>query len=247
MQDVLLQVLSADLLSAYLIVILAGIARGFTGFVAGLVNVALLTLLYGPVEAIAISALLGLVSSAMLLRKTTSLIQWKETIPLCVFIAMTTPLGAMLLLFTETSVVKPAIGSLIIACGFALIIGWRYSGPRNVYASAAIGAVCGGVTGFTGSGGPLMVFYFLASPEPVPVQRANIAVAVTVLTLFVIVSLLLGGGIGLETIVRGAVLVPGTIFGTWAGIRLYELAPQKIYRIVAQWSLVAIGLILFIR
>ena len=206
MQDALLHVISGDLAVAYLVVILAGIARGFTGFVAGLVNVALLTLIYGPIEAIGLSALLGLVASVMLLRKTTDHIQWEDTVPLCGAIAVTIPLSAMLLLGTESSVVKPAIGALIIASGLALILGWRYTGPRNLYAAAAVGAVCGGVQGFTGSGGPFMVFYYLASPEPAPVQRANIAVTVSIMAVILIVTLLLGGGIGLETFLRAAIL-----------------------------------------
>lgn len=247
MQEALLHVLSVNLAFAYFSVILAGIARGFTGFVAGLVNVALLTLVYGPVEAIALSALLGIVSSVMLLRKTSHHIQWEETIPLGIALVVTIPITTMLLLVADTSIVKPAIGALIILCGLSLILGWKYTGPRNGYAGAAVGAVCGGVHGFTGSGGPLMVFYYLASTESAPVQRANIALIVTVMATIMLVTLLLGGGIGLETFIRAAVLIPGTMIGTWVGIRLFELAPQKIYRMVAQWSLVAIGLVLVLR
>ena len=247
MQDALIHVISADLAVAYFIVILAGIARGFTGFVAGLVNAALLTFVYGPLEAIAISAVLGLVSSAMLLRKTYDHIKWSETIPLCIAVVVTVPLTAMALLVADASTVKPAIGALIAACGLALILGWRYTGPRNVVASAAVGAVAGGVYGFTGSGGPLMVFYYLASPESVAVQRANIAVTASMMGIILIITLLAGNGISAETFIRAAVLIPGTMIGTWAGTRLFEIASQKIYSMVAQWSLVAIGLALILR
>ena len=242
MQDALIHVISADLAVAYFIVILAGIARGFTGFVAGLVNAALLTFVYGPLEAIAISAVLGLVSSAMLLRKTYDHIKWSETIPLCIAVVVTVPLTAMALLVADASTVKPAIGALIAACGLALILGWRYTGP-----SAAVGAVAGSVYGFTGSGGPLMVFYYLASPESVAVQRANIAVTASMMGIILIITLLAGNGISAETFIRAAVLIPGTMIGTWAGTRLFEIASQKIYSMVAQWSLVAIGLALILR
>ncbi len=234
--------LTTDLAIAYLIVITAGVARGFTGFVSGLVNVALLTVLYGPVEAIALSALFGFVSSTMLLRGTIDKVQWGEAVPLSIFAAVTAPLGAILLLVAEPSVVKPFIGALVIVGGASLIAGWKYSGPRNKIASAAVGVVCGGVTGFTGSGGPLMVFYFLASPEPVSIQRANISAAVFVITIVMTLSLLIGGGMGWDSLLRAAFLYPGTMFGTWAGIRLFEIAPQKVYQRVAQWALIAIGL-----
>lgn len=244
MPEALLDVLSADLAVAYLIVVLAGVARGFTGFVAGLINVALLTLLYGPVEAIALSAIFGLVSSGMLLRKTFDKIQWREIVPFSVAVIVTLPFSAMLLLVTDSTHVKPVIGVLVIACGLALVAGWKYSGPRNVYAAATVGLVCGGVQGFTGSGGPLMVFYYLASPEPTTVQRANIAAGVSVICGILIITLLLGGGFDLKPILRAAILFPGVVFGTWAGTRLFEIAPQKIFSKVAQWALIAIGLAL---
>ncbi len=234
--------LTTDLAVAYLIVITAGVARGFTGFVAGLVTVALLTVLYGPVEAIALSAVLGFISSTMLLRGTMNQVQWDEAVPLSIASAVTVPLGAILLLVAEPSVVKPFIGALVIAGGASLIADWQYSGPRNRIAAAAVGAVCGGVTGFTGSGGPLMVFYFLASPAPVSMQRANISAAVIVITVVMMISLLVGGGMGWDSFLRAAFLFPGTMFGTWAGIRLFEIAPQKVYQRVAQWALIAIGL-----
>lgn len=247
MPEVLVHVLTADLAIAYLSVILAGIARGFTGFVAGLVNVALLTFVYGPLEAIALSAVLGLVSSAMLLRKTTNHVRWAETLPMGLAVVVTVPITTMALLVADPSVVRPAIGAIIAGCGFALILGWRYAGPRNMIASAAFGAIGGSVYGFTGSGGPLMVFYYLASPDPVPVQRANIAVTASTMCIILIIALLFGSEIGAETFIRAAVLIPGTMIGTWAGIRLFEIASQKIYSMVAQWSLVAIGLALILR
>ena len=165
MQETLLQVLSADLAIAYLRVILVGITHGITGFVAGLVNVALLTFVYGPVEAIALSALLGIVSSVMLLRKATNHIQWDETNPLGVAVAVTVPLAATLLLVTDSSIVNPSIGVLIVACGLSFIVGWRYSGPRNLFAAAAVGAVSGSVQGFTSARETLNGFPFSRNPQ----------------------------------------------------------------------------------
>jgi uncharacterized membrane protein YfcA len=92
-----------------------------------------------------------------------------------------------------------------------------------------------------------MVFYYLASPESVAVQRANIAVTASMMGIILIITLLAGNGISAETFIRAAVLIPGTMIGTWAGTRLFEIASQKIYSMVAQWSLVAIGLALILR
>lgn len=242
MPALLAQVLTPDLAAACLIVILAGIARGFTGFAAGLVNVALLTLLYGPLEAIIMSALLAAVSSTMMLRGALEQVQWREAGPVSIAIAVGSPIGAALLLVADPTVVKPFIGAFVIASGLWLIAGWRYPGPRNRTAALANGFACGVATGFTGCGGPISVFYFLASNDPTPVQRANIAVAVAILVAALLISLAVGGAVGWDSVVRALLLFPGTVLGTWIGMRLFVLAPQKVYQHVTQWVLVAIGL-----
>ena len=54
--EIMLGILQLDLLIGLLIVMTSGLVRGFTGFAGALVNVPLLTLLWGPVEAIAIAS-----------------------------------------------------------------------------------------------------------------------------------------------------------------------------------------------
>ena len=242
----MLEVFTTDLAIAFLIVVLAGFTRGFTGFVEGLVNVGLLTLLYGPVKAIALAAILGLVSSTMLLLKTAKEIEWHETLPLCLAVTISTPIAAMLLLVSSSSIVKPAIGALIMVCGVALLVGWKYSGPRGILTSSVVGAISGGITGYTGSGGPLMVFYYLASPASASIQRANISFSVFVITLVLTLSFLFSGVIDLELTFEAIILFPGAVLGTWFGMRAFEMAPHSIYQLVARWSLVIIGVVVAI-
>jgi len=242
MSELLATILTDKLAIAYSIVILAGIARGFTGFAAGLVNVGLLTLLFGPLEAIRLSSVFALISSVMILQKTLHTVNWKEAGPLSLATGAMTPLGATLLLVTHPGHVKPVIGAFVVGCGLLLVYGWRYRGPRNIYVSTIIGAITGAVTGFTGAGGPLTVFYFLAAPEPVVTKRANISLAVFAFAIVITITLYLNGAFGVESMVRAALLFPGTVLGTWIGMRLFEIVPSNIYGIIANWTLVVIGL-----
>ena len=243
MIELLPNIFTTDLVLAFMIVILAGIARGFTGFVSGLVNVGLLALLYGPVEAIVLSSLFGFASSVMLLRKTIKLIRWSEVVPLNLAAAISIPITTAALLQADSSLVKPAIGLFIAACGITLMLGWNYEGPRNGYVAGLTGALCGSVQGFTGAGGPLMVFYFLASPDSVPTQRANISVTVFIITLMMILALIWGQVIDARIILLATILFPGTVIGTWLGIRLFEIASEEIYKKLAYMALITIGIV----
>ena len=85
------------------------------------------------------------------------------------------------------------------------------------------------------------MFYFLAASDSVVTKRANISVAVFAFAIVIGVTLYLNGAFGLESVVRAGLLFPGTVFGTWIGMRLFEIVPGTVYSMVANWTLVVIG------
>ena len=100
----------------------------------------------------------------------------------------------------------------------------------------------GGINGFAGVGGPPMVIYFLGAPADTETQRANILITTGLVSMMILVSVAIGGGVTGATMARAAVLLPASLFGTWAGVRLFAAAPGESYRPVVAWLLVAIGL-----
>jgi hypothetical protein len=74
------------------------------------------------------------------------------------------------------------------------------------------------------------------------VQRANIILSVGIVAVVLLVALIVGGGVGVETVTRGVVIAPFYMAGFWVGGRLFAIAPAEIYRKVALWLLIATGL-----
>jgi hypothetical protein len=221
----------------------SGLIHGYTGFGGGLLIVPMCALLFGPVEGIAVAAFAGLVGALQLLPAAARAAHWREVGPLLAGLLVALPLGVAFLVAADPELVRRAIGAFVLASALVLMSGWVYRGPRGAAAGAATGLVAGGITGLAGTpAGPLLVLYFMAAPEPAPVQRANIVVGVGAMVALLLASLAASGGVAAETVARAAVVAPLYWLGAWGGARLFERVPKAWFRRVVLWLLVATGI-----
>lgn len=241
MLESFLGTLNAELAMAAAIAVFSGVIHGYTGFGAALLMVPLFALLLGPVEAIAVAAVIGMVGSAQLYPGAARNARWRELLPISIAIIIFTPLGVFILFNLDPGLIRRAMGGFVFLAALVLMSGWVYRGPRGVFASAVTGGLAGGISGATGVGGPPLALYFLAAPQPVEVQRANIVIAVTVIIAVTLASLLVAGGFTTETLQRAVILTPVYVLGTWSGSRLFTVAPKEYFRRVALWLLLATG------
>ena len=242
MAEEILSVLTTDLALAAAVAVISGIVHGYTGFGGALVMVPLLSLLYGPVEAIAVVVISALLGSAHVYAGAARHALWRELGPLSAAIVVATPLGVAVLFAADPEWIRRTIGVFVLLSALLIMSGWVYRGRRGMVASGIAGALCGGITGVAGVGGPPIVVYFLAAPEAAHVQRANIIISIGVVAVVTLVTLALGGAIETATMVRGVVIAPFYLVGFWTGSRLFAIAPAELYRKVALWLLIATGL-----
>jgi len=241
MLESFLGTLNAELGLAAAIAVFSGVIHGYTGFGAALLMVPLFALLLGPVEAIAVAAVIGMVGSAQLYPGAARNARWRELLPISIAIIIFTPLGVFILFNLDPELIRRAMGGFVLLAAIILMTGWVYRGPRGIFASAVVGGLAGSISGATGVGGPPLALYFLSSAHPVEVQRANIVVAVAVVIAVVLASLFFAGGFTVETLLRAVILIPAYVFGTWSGSRLFTIAPKEYFRRVVLWLLLATG------
>jgi uncharacterized membrane protein YfcA len=235
-------VFTADLAFAAAVAIVSGIVHGYTGFGAALVMVPLLALLYGPVEAIAVTSIAGLIGSSPVYLGAARIAVWREVGPLMAAAIIATPLGVVVLFSVDPEWIRRAIGLFVLMAALLLMSGWVYRGRRGAVASAVTGTLCGAVSGVAGVGGPPVVVYFIAAPHEPAVQRANIVISVGVVIPLVLGSMAIGGAVDGATLVRGIVAAPFYMAGFHGGTRLFGMAPQSLFRKIALWLLIATGL-----
>ncbi len=227
---------------------LAGaIIRGFTGFGTNLVWAPVLVLVYGPVETVAIMSISSLIASFPLCLPVLNLVNWRTMAPVAIAILIGAPIGAIALMTFEPEHVRRAIGAFVFAISVIMFTGWRYRGTHGAAAGAVAGALGGGIAGFAGVGGPLPVLYFMSSPDPAKVIRANNAIAVSVLGPPTLATLAIGGAVTWETVARGIILAVPYIGGQFIGSRLFNLSSDQLFKRVVLILLMVIGLAVMLR
>lgn len=224
------------------VVLAAGIVRGFTGFGAGLVMVPLMALIWGPVEALATSVMIGLSSTIQLAPRAIPLTNWRDMGPMMAAILVATPIGTVLLVSLDPEIIKKTIAVLVLLVSLITIWGWTYRGPRGPLPSAIAGAIGGVVNGIAGVGGPALVLYLIALPEEAKVHRANIVMALAVTSIVSVTGLAIAGAIGTRVLTHTVVFVIPSILSVWIGAKLFTILPVHWFKIMILWFLIAISI-----
>jgi uncharacterized membrane protein YfcA len=200
----------------------AGIIRGITGFGGAMVMAPPLALLLGPIFAVPIVLLLESIAAAPMLVGTRTLVRWKVIGPIIAMACLTVPLGTYVLLHVEPQVMRRAIAAVVIVFSLMLLRGWRYHGAQRLSTSLGLGGLSGAMVGATGMGGPPIILYLLAGPDPIETTRANLTYFVGAIALTSFLALWVSGVVGAEGLWLALLLTPGYYIGMVAGTRLFS-------------------------
>ena len=230
-----------EMAAALAIVAAGGIIRGYTGFGTGLVMAPLLTLLWGPVEAVATTVALGTISTVQLTRSALPHVKWRVVIPLIIGALTIAPIGTYLLLIVDPHVIKRVIAGTVMFLALIMLFGWKYSGPRGLKSSLIAGGISGFFNGIAAIGGGMMALYLMSLPDKMTTQRANIVIGAGALPLIVFLSLAVSGAVTEKVLLNAATLAVPAVLSVWAGSRLFSFLPEKAFRLTVLWTLIIIS------
>ena len=239
--EFLAPILTVDFGLASLLALAGGFMFGFAGFGGGLIMTPLLAIIYWPTESVVIANAIPLFVAWQTFPVIRPHIRWRELGPLLVAAIFVTPIGAYFLLVGDPEFIRRIMGGVVLFAALSMLFGWTYKGPRNRLTSAVAGVVAGGANGYVGLGGPFISLYFLSAQASSQVQRANILLSMLLIGAMVIVPLAIGGAIGLDTVIRCAVLVIPYGAALWVGARVFRRTTDAIYRRVALILLIVVG------
>jgi len=220
---------------------LAGTVRGFSGFGAGLVMTPLLALVYGPVDAVVIMMVTVLVGGMQMIPAAMPYATKRDLVPIAIACVFATPVGTYVLVTGDPDSMRRFIGAFVLVSALIMLMGWSYTGRRNMRVCFAAGIVSGFANGAGGVGGPPVTLYLISSSEPAVVKRSNIAMASTLQAILTVAPLAYSGVVSIELLLRSAALLIPFVAALIIGGRLFSRANDRIYRLFALWLLVAIG------
>jgi uncharacterized membrane protein YfcA len=224
------------------IVFLAGIIRGFTGFGSALLIVPALAMLYGPAQAVVIEVLIEIPVSLGLLPLALREAERKTVLPMLGMFVLFVPFGTLLLTLVNPDYVKVFISLFVLVSVGLMSQQLRIANLFSPKANFLVGAVSGTTQGLTGMAGPLFATALIARGEKSSLTRANI-------------SALAGGIIGLsvlsfwafdlitaQTIFYATLASPAILFGVWVGSFLFRRLYHKNLRGIILWFLAFMAL-----
>ncbi len=220
-----------------LVVFVAGIVRGFTGFGSALLAVPALAVIYDPVQAVVIEVLIEVPVCLGLLPTAVKHAERRTIFPMIAMFILFVPVGAVLLTTIDPDIVKIFISLFVL---IAVTLMWQQSritpllSPKANY---AVGALSGTTQGLTGMAGPLFATALIARGDDSIRTRANISSLACGIIFFSVMSF---GAIGLITVelaLYALLASPGILLGVWVGSRLFHVYGGLKLREVILWFL----------
>ena len=72
-------------------------------------------------------------------------------------------------------------------------------------------------------------------------HRANLIIAVTVISFCVFTFLVIGGGMDSRSMARGAIIAPIQLLGAWIGAGLFQRLPGEVFKRFSLIMLIVLG------
>lgn len=221
------------------VVAIAGVVRGFSGFGGALIFIPLASAVLGPRFAVPVFYLVDLFTALPYGLKSIRRANMPEIMPMLVGSWLGTPVGAWVLSTTDPLVLRWGTNILVLAMLGLLVSGWRYTSEPKSSVSFSVGAVAGVLGAAAGVSGPVIIAYWLGSRSSAATIRANIMVYYAMAALGTDIVFYLRGMFGLETLIYAALAVPLYGLGLALGARVFKGSSDRQYRMAA---LVLIGI-----
>jgi len=236
----------ADIYLATLVIFVAGVMRGFSGFGSGMILVPSLSLIYDPLAAIITVVLLEIIPIIQMFPKSIRNCHWRTVLPLSLGAVVIIPFASLLLLHADESVMRYSISILVILCVLVLASGWRYQGEATVSATTTTGIVSGLIGGATCMGGLPIVMYYLSTNLSVQVIRASIVVFLVITSIVALVSYSSHDLISMEIFMRCVWMTPVYILAIWFGGSLFGKVSESLFRNLTLVILASAGIALLL-
>lgn len=210
--------------------LLAGLARGFSGFGGALIFVPLASAAMGPKIA---SALLLVIDGTMALGMLPD--GWKRANRREVFTMLAgalvgVPVGTALLALLPGVTLRWIISAIVLCLLALLVSGWRYHGRPKTHLTIGVGGVAGLFGGATQMSGPPVVAYWLGGAIPKLTVRANLVLYFALSSAISAVFYVIGGLLTAEVLFVALLAGPCYGIGILMGSRYFGLASEATFR-----------------
>lgn len=223
--------------------LIAGCARGFSGFGGALIFVPIASSVVGPKLAVPLLLIVDLVLTPGLIPKAWRNADRPNVGVMAAGAALGVPLGTYLLTHMEGTPIRWAIVGIVAALLALLMSGWRYHGRPHASLTAAVGLTSGLFSGAAQVGGPPVVAYWLGGAFTPQAVRANIVLYFAISSVLSVTSYLFVGLITWQSVQLSLLIGPTFALGLFTGARMFSRTNEVAFRRICYGLIAAAAII----
>ena len=223
----------SEVLSAAVVLLLAGFVYGCTGFGFGLIAVPALALVIAPDRAVPLTTLVSLPLSLYLLIGARRGIRPRLLALLLGGAVVATPLGAWALRSIPAEPMKAAIGLLFVVLAVVLLSGWKRPLERARAGTFAAGAAAGLMGSGAGVPGPPILLFLANQGKQKDVVRATLIAFFLCSYLLNLVAYQVAGLIDKSLATLALQTVPAALLGSGLGLLASKRLNERLFRKIA--------------
>jgi uncharacterized membrane protein YfcA len=154
-------------------------------------------------------------------------------IPLASSAIVTAQFGSLILKYADPIALRWCITALVLTVVAVLASGWRYHGRPILIVTLAVGALSGLLGSAVQMAGPPVIIYWLGSGGEAAIVRANFIAYFATLATGLGITYSIKGLLTAEATALALLIGPLQIISQHIGTRLFLLASESTYRILA--------------
>ena len=221
---------SREILFLMVSALVAGLARGFSGFGGALIFMPLASSVIDPKLAAAVLFLIDAVMALPMIPDAYRRADRREVGVMLAGALIGVPLGTAVLAYADALTVRWSIVILVSLLLALLVSGWRYHGRPSLPMTTGVGALSGLFAGAAQVGGPPVVAYWLGGSITAAVVRANLVLYFGLGSVITGVNYSLAGLIAIPAMALALVVGPAFGLGLMTGSRLFGHADDRTFR-----------------
>lgn len=231
------------LMLAMVVIFIAAVVRGYSGFGFAMIGVAGISLTAPPDVAVPTVLILEVLVGLLLIPPVLRQIEWRPVLTLLAGAIVLTPVGAVVLIRIPADLARVGIAFVIALAAILLL---RSKGARPAPGDAAtvgVGGVAGLLNGAFGISGPPIALFFLGPERGAHVSRASMMACFLVLDLVAVASFGVGGLIDRDVLMTVLFCLPALAIGSWIGHRMFHGSDTSKFRTRVLWILLVLALV----
>ena len=232
---------------AFVAAALAGFSRGFAAFGAAMIYIPLVTLAYDAKTAVVTLLLVDLPTSLPLIWKAAPRSDRHALGWMALGAIGLTPIGVTLLVVADQKQIQLAMGAILMAAAFWLLLNRRFRLSQTPAMSIVAGAISGLAGGLCGIFGPPAMIYLIGRSADSRSSRADMMVFLTGESIVLGITYLAYGMYSRALLELSAMLMPVYGLCIWLGARSFYRTGEAAYRRAVLGMLIAISALLILK